>query len=383
MRILHIINRLSLGGAEAILYRLVTRDTANEHVVVSLGREGWYSSRLSEQGVPLHHLDLDSPARAPRAMTRLHRLIRESGAEVVHCWMYRSNIFGGVVAKMAGKPVVWGIHCSSLEPLRPSSRTLVHIGGVLARWIPDFIVNCSTRSEEIHAKLGYSAAEGAVVHNGYDASTFFPSEEGRKGARRALGLTPRLFTIASIARWHPQKDLPNLLAALRLVRERGIDFRCFLVGAGLGTDNADLTAAIEKADCSEVVVPLGPRSDIPNIARALDLHVLASCGGEAFPNVVAETMLSQTPNVVTDVGDSEFMVGESGWVVPPRNPRRLADAIIDAHQEWKGDPDRWQNRRKAARERIEWNFSIEGMAGAYEDVWRRVVAKPVSKAPAR
>jgi glycosyltransferase involved in cell wall biosynthesis len=123
---------------------------------------------------------------------------------------------------------------------------------------------------------------------------------------------------------------------------------------------------------SELVVPLGPRSDIPNIARAFDLHVLASCGGEAFPNVVAETMLSQTPNVVTDVGDSAFMVGGSGWVVPPRDPQRLADAIIAAHREWEDDVGRWQARRAAARERIERNFSIDAMARAYEDVWRRV-----------
>lgn len=383
MRVIHIINRLTLGGAEAILYRLVTRDTANEHVVVSLGREGWYSSRLRERGIPLHHLNMDSVMAAPSAMARLHRLMRHSGPDVVQCWMYRSNIFGGVVAKLASKPVIWGIHCSSLEPLRPSSRALVHLGGLLARWVPDFIVNCSTRSEEIHARLGYSAAEGAVVHNGYDASTFFPSEEGRKGARKALGLTPNVFTIASIARWHPQKDLRNLFAALRLVRERGIEFRCLLVGAGLGRDNKELIAAIAQSGCSEWVVPLGPRSDIPNVARALDLHVLASCGGEAFPNVVAETMLSETPNVVTDVGDSAFMVGQSGWVVPPRYPQHLADAIIAAHREWKGESGRWEGRRKAARERIERKFSIDGMARAYEDVWRRVVAhRSLSEAPA-
>lgn len=374
MRVLHIINRLTLGGAEAILYRLVTRDTANEHVVVSLGREGWYSGRLTEQGVALHHLDMDSVAAAPKAIAHLRRLVRESGADVVQCWMYRSNVFGGIVAKLAGKPVVWGIHCSSLEPLRPSSKALVHVGGLVARWVPDFVINCSTRSDEIHAKLGYSAAEGAVVHNGYDASTFFPSEDGRKGARKALGLTPKLFTIASIARWHPQKDLSNLLAALRLVRGRGIVFRCLLVGAGLGPDNKQLAAAIEQSGCSDLVMPLGPRSDIPNIARAIDLHVLASCGGEAFPNVVAETMLSETPNVVTDVGDSALMVGESGWVVPPQDPQLLADAIVEAHGVWKRDPALWQNRGKAARDRIERNFSIDGMARAYEDVWRRVVA---------
>jgi glycosyltransferase involved in cell wall biosynthesis len=210
------------------------------------------------------------------------------------------------------------------------------------------------------------------VHNGYDSSTFFPNEDGRKGARKGLGLAPDVFAIASIARWHPQKDLPNLLAAVRLVKDRIIEFRCFLVGADLGPDNRNLTAAIERTGCSGLVVPLGPRSDIPSIARALDLHVLASCGGEAFPNVVAETMLSETPNVVTDVGDSALMVAATGWVVPPQSPQQLADAIVEAYREWKDAPGKWQERRKAARRQIADNFSIERMAEAYEEVWRKV-----------
>jgi glycosyltransferase involved in cell wall biosynthesis len=83
-------------------------------------------------------------------------------------------------------------------------------------------------------------------------------------------------------------------------------------------------------------------------------------------------MLSGTPNIVTDVGDSAIMVGETGWVVPPRDPEQLADAIVSAYREWKDRPDDWTARRKAARSQIADNFSLEEMIQAYEAIWRQV-----------
>lgn len=374
-RVLHVINNLGLGGAETLLYRIATRGSATEHVVVSMASPAWYSPLLEKKGVSLHHLAVDSPLQAASGAIRLNKIIRETNADVVQCWMYRSNLFGGIVAKAARKPVVWGVHCSSLEPLRGDSRALARLGGVLAGVTPDYVINCSTRSAEIHASLGYSAARVAVVHNGYDETAFFPDEEMRLSIRKSLELGPRDFAVGSIARWHRQKDIPNLLHAISIVRERGIALRCFLLGAGLDADNPLLVAEIEKFACADSVTLLGPRSDVQSIARALDLHVLASGGGEAFPNVVAETMLSGTPNTVTDVGDMPLMVGNSGWIVPPREPEQLADAIAEAYAEWKEQPDNWASRRRASRQQIADNFSFDQMVDGYERIWREVTRR--------
>lgn len=373
LRVLHIINSLGLGGAEVLLYRLATRESPNEHAVVSLGRPSWHSSRLQERRVAVHHLNVTSPLAVPTGLLRLVRIIRGSDADVVQCWLYHSNVLGGVIAKYAGKPVVWGIHCSSLEPLRLRSRAVVQLGGLLARWVPDFIINCSSRSEELHRNLGYSAAAGAVVHNGYDADEFFPDEASRRSAREGLNLSPNEFAVASVARWNVQKDIPNLLSAVKIAHDRGARLRCFLIGWDLDTENKELRAAIRRAGCDELVVPLGVRPDIQNIARAIDLHVLASCGGEAFPNAVAETMLSGVPNAATDAGDCALMVGASGWIVPPRNPDRLGEAIAGAFHEWRDRPSKWRARRNMARNQIADNFPFDLMVENYEQVWRKVV----------
>lgn len=373
LTILHVINSVALGGAETLLFRLVTGDTRNEHIVVSLRKEAWYSTALRESGIELHHLDMGSPRAVPRALARLNKIVRESRADVVQCWMYRSNLVGGLAAKRAGKPVVWGIHNGSVPELREAaaSAALVRLTGLIARWNADHIINCSTRSEENHGRIGYRAAPGSVVHNGYDPADFSPDDEVRRATRTALGIGDEDFLIGSVSRWHPKKDIPNLLRSVRIARDRGVPLTCVLVGSGLKRNSSALEAAIQREGSADLVVPLGPRSDVIDIARALDVHALPSCS-EAFPSVVAETMLSGTPNVATDVGDAEFMVGETGWIVPPRDPERLADALVEAYHEWKERPAEWETRRRACRKRIADNFSLARMAEAYETIWRGV-----------
>ena len=374
LRVLHVINRLTLGGAEALLYRLATRDAANKHVIVSLGSPAWYSDRLEERGVQVHHLGIETASSLPAGVLRLRRLIRDSGADIVQCWMYHSNLIGGLIAKSAGKPVIWSIHNTSLEPVRARSRAIAHFGGMIARWTPDFVINCSSRSAELHGKIGYSAAEGAVVHNGYDSSIWFPDERARRATRAALNIAPQDFAIGSVARWDALKDIPNLIAALGIVKDRGIPFRCVLIGAGLSSANRELVGQVERIGCADRLILLGSRSDVQDLARAMDLHVLAS-RTEAFPNVVAETMLSGAPNAVTGVGDAAVMVGATGWVVPPRDPEALAVAIVEAYREWKDRPDEWASRRDSARARIADNFSFTRMLEAYQEVWCRVARR--------
>jgi glycosyltransferase involved in cell wall biosynthesis len=305
------------------------------------------------------------------AVSSFNRFITPTNADLVHGWMYGSNLVAGLLAKQSGLPVVWGIHSSTLDGLSVATRFAARIGGLLSGWLVDRIINCSTRSAELHSLVGYSKSV-TVVHNGYDEVVFYPDEELRSQARRELHIDPDTFLVGSIARWNVRKDVPNLLEALHLVKAMQLPMRTLLIGRGLDSSNADLLSAVESLGCADSVSMLGHRSDLDMLARALDLHVLPSAT-EAFPNVVAETMLSGTPNVVTDVGDSALIVGDSGWVVPPRDPAKLATAIQAAYGEWKDNPKQWQKRRERARALVVDQFTFEGMAQGYERVWSEVI----------
>jgi glycosyltransferase involved in cell wall biosynthesis len=375
MRVLHVIGGLGLGGAETLLYRLATHPVADiEHEVICLGKRDWYSQRLEGHGITVHHLGMTSAASTLTGISRLRRLIRHSGADVIHSWMYFANVLSGLLARGAAIPVVWGIHASTFKHLGLPSRLCAHVGGRFATRLSALVINCSARSAEVHARFGYSAVPNAVIPNGYDPARLFPDEQARLGTRGSLGVGGDTFLIGSITRWHSEKDVTALIQAIAILRNEIASFRCLLIGPGLEDSNADLSRHIRDARLHDVVVPMGTRSDIAELARALDLHALPS-RSEAFPNVVAETMLSGVPNVVTDVGDSALIVGDSGWVAPPGDPLALADAIVKTYREWRDQPASWERRRAAARQRIVERFTFGRMADAYARVWRELATK--------
>jgi glycosyltransferase involved in cell wall biosynthesis len=372
LRVIHVVTGLALGGAETVLSRLVTNMPDITHAVVSLGGPEWYSRVLEDAGVEVHHLNMRS--LSPGGLVRLRRIVRGFRPDVIQCWMYRANLVGGLVGRLAGVPTVWNIRCSSPEGLRLGSRLAAYAGGVLAPMAADFIINCSTRSTELHRKLGYARSPGTVIPNGYDLEGFTPDDSAAPRLRDGLGMDPGTFLVGSISRWDRQKDLPNLLAAVRIAADAGVPIRCLLAGAGLDEQNEALRREIGRSGCTQLVTPLGRRSDVIDLARAIDLHVLAS-SVEGFPNAVAETMACGTVNVVTDVGDSATIVGETGWVVPPRDPKALGEAIAEAYRERQNSASQWKARQSAARARIVENFSLEKMVSAYRALWENLAAR--------
>ena len=135
----------------------------------------------------------------------------------------------------------------------------------------------------------------------------------------------------------------------------------------------NLIAEIKRLKLSNYVKLLGQNDNISQVMNGLDVHVLSSSYGEGFSNVVAESMACGTPCIVTDVGDSAFIVGKTGWVVPPKNSIKLAKAIEKAIHE-KGTI-KWRKRCVKARLRIKENFSISKMINLYNNVWTSVYRK--------
>lgn len=374
LNLFHIITGLNDGGAEAVLYRLCTHDQQDRHVVVSLMDEGKYGPLLQAAGVEVHCLGMPRRRVTLGGILRLWRLLRASRPDVVQTWMYHADLVGGVVARLAGvRTVCWGIRHTTLVP-GLSARSTILVARICARlshWVPRTIVSCSRAAARVHQALGYAADKMVVIPNGCDLAQFRPDQEARERLRGEWQVADSTFLIGMVARFDPQKDHTNLIAALALLKQRGVEFRCVLVGTGVDSTNESLTKRVAEAGLDQHVRLLGPRNDIPAVMNALDVHVLSSAYGEAFPNVLAEAMACGTPCVTTDVGDAALIVGETGWVVPPRDSRALAEALGDAISQWP-DQRAWQARKRACRERIAAQFSLDAMVSAYRKVWADV-----------
>lgn len=377
MNVLHVITNLDDGGAQTVLLRLVTADAHDRHGVISLTDEGVVGARLAAAGVPVRTIGLPRGRLTAPGFAHLVRAIRRARPDVVQTWMYHADLLGGLAARIAGaRTVVWGIRNTDLDRSRVSRQTRLtaRACAAVSRIVPRGIVSCSERAAQAHAALGYPAERIVVVPNGYDLGAFAPDLEARRRVRAelAIGETQALFGM--VARWDPHKDHANLIAALAQLEGADIpDWRCALVGRDMDARNPALCALLARHGIGPRVLALGVRDDVPAVMNALDLHLLSSVG-EAFPNVVAEAMACGTPVVATDSGDAALIVGETGWIVPPGEPRALADAIRSALREL-SVPGARTVRAAACRERIARNFGLERMVAGYRAAWAAALAR--------
>lgn len=366
--VFHIITGLDDGGAEAVLYRLCARAVGDRHHVISLMDAGKYGPLLQKLGVRVTCLNMPKGRVTASGFWHLYRLLHQEMPVVVQTWMYHANLLGGVAAWLSGhRNIAWGIHHTELVPGRSPRSTIIvsQICALLSRIIPRRILCCAEQAISIHTLRGYAAERMVFVPNGYDLSAFRPNALSRTAIRSELSLGSRPL-IGFVARYDPLKDHNTLLQALGLLKAAGLQISCLLVGTGLDHENTELKDRIANLGLSDQVHLLGRRNDVPEIMSALDLHVMSSIS-EAFPNVLAEAMACGTPCVSTDVGDAATIIGDTGWIVPPRNPQALANAIVCALTELPL-PD-WSMRRAAARQRIKSKFSIEQMVDSYRAVW--------------
>jgi len=372
VRVLHIITGLGDGGAEGVLYRLCRYDTKTNHIIVSLMDEGKYGSMLQDLGIEVYCLNMPAGKPTISGLWKLLGLIRRSRPDLVQTWMYHGDLIGGVVAKFAGvKKVFWNVRHTTLQrgKSKPSTIMAAKLCAKLSGIIPQKIIYCAHGAQAIHEDLGYKKSKAEVISNGYDLALFDHKSQFREKTRNELSTSKNKVLLGMVGRYDPQKDHSNLISALGIVRKKGVEFKVLLIGKQLDDTNNQLLEQIKSESLSDSVHFLGQRKDIPCVMNALDIHVLSSSFGEAFPNVLAEAMASGTPCVTTDVGDAALIVGGAGWVVPPRDPQALANSIMEAIKEKQENHPAWSERQKACRARIVENFSIEKMIKGYHQVW--------------
>lgn len=240
-------------------------------------------------------------------------------------WAFPDAVAAGWIARLLGIPYVVKVHGSDLNVQaqarlrRPQVRQAMrHAGGVVAV------------SKALAAKavaLGAPAACVETVYNGVDAWLFHPGD--RAAARRKLGVPPEVPLVLYVGNLKTSKGCHDLVSAFPALAARHHDAR--LVFVGDGPDRASLAAAARSV-CGEHVRFQGAceHAALADWFRAADLLCLPS-HNEGVPNVVLEAMACGTPVVATAVGGiPEVLPALAGILVPPRDPRRLGVALVDA-----------------------------------------------------
>src|SRR5262245_42871166 len=207
---MHVITGLETGGAEMMLWKLLSASNGrHQHVVVSLANQGTMGERIRGLGVPVYTLGLRAGAPNPLRAFAIRSLTREIDPQLIQGWMAHGNLAASLAARWGQNrpPVIWGIHQSlhDLGAVRWLTALVIRFNARLSSGVAG-IIYVSRTSRMHHEALGYDPRHGLVIPNGLDCRAFAPDERERCKVRTDLGIPENAVLVGLVARYHPLKD---------------------------------------------------------------------------------------------------------------------------------------------------------------------------------
>ncbi len=330
-------------------------------VAVACPPDSELAKRAAERGITIEPLPMRGEFDL-RAGYKLARLIKRKGYQVAHCHSAHAHSVGIIASKVTRIPA-----------LIVSRRVDFPVGekGWLNSYkyeAPDKFIAVSTGVKEVLIKGGIAEEKVVVVHSGIDLRRFEnidPLEElykefQLKGEEKVVGI------VAALA---PHKDYPNFLRAARIVVDRLPQVRFLIVGEGKEAGRLRrLTAELGLGDS---VIFTGFREDIPRLLSLFDVFVISSYL-EGLCTSILDAMAAGVPVVATETGGIPDLVKdeENGILVPPRDPKRLAEGVLRLLN----DSGLAQGMVKAGHSTVR-RFSAEQMAKKTEEVYRSALGE--------
>ena len=183
-----------------------------------------------------------------------------------------------------------------------------------------------------------------------------------------LDLPDHEFYLVTVANNRRMKGVPYLLKAMGKL-PKGLKLHLLLVGSDMDTrDNLRLA---RQSGYGDRIYFLGYRKDSQNIVKMAHFFVLPSLYGESITKSVLESMSLGTPAIITDIPGNREMIedGKSGWVVPKKQPQKMAEAILKSYN----SPHLSEKMGKAAQERIASRFVSEVTIDGYEQFYKKLL----------
>jgi len=368
IKVLEMIDRSFLGGGQITLLSLVKGlDKDKFEVMAASGGGGPLVDELGKLGVP--HIPIDvRKLSGPGAAGRIAAVLRGAVIDVLHTHGGVAGLYGRLAAKKAGIPAVvhtlHGIH-------------YLHYRNPLLKWafivlerrlsrFTDAVIFVSQADLRRGMKLRLApAGKARLIRNGIDPAGMIPGFD-RAAKKIELGSDGRPLIVA-VSRLHRQKGLKYLLRAVPLIRE-GIP-AVKVVIAGGGPLASKLASAVRRLRIGESASLLGEREDAREVLAAADVFVLPSLW-EGLPYVLVEAAALGKPIVASDIDGVREVVrsGETGVLVPPRDPGSLAAALILLLM----DQDLAGKLGERARRDIPSDFALERMVRETEALYLEV-----------
>ena len=361
INVLQIVEGLNLGGAETKLLELIAQMDRRRFrtVFCSLGLGDQIKEKL--QGLDVKFVNLSRKHRFdPSLVWRVRKLILEENIDVVMTTLFYADVVGALARLFTPAKAVFSWETiSAPEWLRPH-RLLTY--RLAMRFCTRVVSVSQATAKWLVEKRGLPESKVTVIPYGVNLSLY---RQGKNfELRRELGIDSRACLVGVVARLHPQKGHRYLIQAAEKIVAAHPQTRFAFVGDG--ELRRELELQVQSLKLDKHFLFLGFRDDVKDLLRTFDLFVLPSLY-EGLPNVVLEAMACGLPVVATAVdGTPELVVdGETGYLVPPRDPDALAEKI----NKLLGQPDLADAFGRRGRRRVEEHFSLELQVQRFQELY--------------
>lgn len=373
INILHVIVGLDVGGAEMMLYKLVTNSNSKKYnnIVVSLTQNNKLTPMFKNEGIKVIHLHLTkNPLSLLSCVKNLRKIFKQYRPRIVHSWMYHSNIISYFSLVGLNPCIVWNVRHTihDIKHEKHMTKLVIYMNALFSRFISLIIFN-SKKSLESHEKIGYKGEEHHVIGNGFDTKKFKPTQYSRERLKKELKIPQENYVIGMVARYHPIKGYEVFIEAATLLTKkiRNVDF--VLVGKEIDYNNEVLLESLKNNKIQNRFHLLGPRDDVNKILSAVDIATLTS-HSESFPNVIGEAMSSGTICLSTDVGGVRNLISDYGVIVSVNDPRKVCDGwerILSM------DINEKRTLEEKSRIHIIENYSIDSISTIYNEHYQNLL----------
>jgi glycosyltransferase involved in cell wall biosynthesis len=376
--VLHVSNALVYGGNEEHIRALVKylpRDRVR--VVAALPPGGAFREVLEAEGVTCVESRIRSKFDV-KAARRLAQIAKDHAIRIIHTHNRQEDLMGALASRfLPGTDAVTTIHDrintnqNGERERNPSTMIYNHI---LRSWMKRIITVSEATRRDVIAEAGLDPRKVTHVTNGMDLARLEPPAD-RKRSRTALGLAPADKVVGLVARVRglniAKKGHRYLIEAAPRVVEHIAGVRFVIVGEDEAA-RAHLRGLARERGVEERFVFLGLRTDILEVMSAFDVIVLPSLF-EGLPRTLMEGMALGLPAVGTRVDGTAELIeeGQSGLLVPARDPAALAEAVVRVLTE----PELARRLGAAASRRIRTHYDARAMAEKTARVYDEIVSE--------
>lgn len=307
------------------------------------------------------------------ALWELVYLLKKEKYDIIHTHNSKAGFIGRLAAKIVRVPIIiHTIHGFAFHEFeKPPRRILFIFLERLAAKFADKLITVSEPLKRWGLRLKIGRAEQYItIHDGIEIEKFKKVNIDIEEKKQEFGIKQGELVVGVVSKLWEGKGHRDILKAAKGVIKKIPNVRFMFVGEGYLRE--ELERLTQQLGLSENIIFTGFRRDIPEITAIFDIAVLASYY-EGMGRVLLEAMVLAKPVVATKVGGIVDVVedGKTGFLVPPKNPKALAEAMIRLLS----DERLRKIMGKEARKRIDTRFSVQAMVSKIEEVYQELIKR--------